>query len=347
MPNNTHPSAHDLLEQARSRVDAATDFRDLDPESVRLHGPLVPAPEIFAKAREGQRGRRDKYLRAQRAKQELSDEPTLPPRISTLDGKSWLILRLHLLLPGIEKLKAQPWKGRGAAGPGGACWQTVAQAVQIHACATDVARLLGLGPTKEGPASTLEWARRQLEEWAAVEPETIQALGLGSLQQAVIGAAGSLRVFGSVCGFGGLARDRSKQGRPVDIPIAAFAAWLFAAGATPMEIAAIADALGIHPCGDREAGSRAMSRLKEHLAVGPGEVSPVRYLASLAIQRLDAPHRQSQERPTLLPPLPFPPPGHAPDWERRGEWVMVPAPAWSLGLGFLNGLLSSDEGRGR
>jgi hypothetical protein len=337
------PSAAELLDRALRRTVAGAEARGLDPNDLMLHGPLVPAPEIFDDARKGHRRREVRYLRARKAEQKRLLQPERPPRISTLDGEAWLALRLRLLLPRVEKLQGLPWKGRGVAGPCGTCWQTVAQALQIHACAADVAQLLGLGPTKEGPPSTLKWARRQLEEWAAVEPETIQALGLGPLQQAVIGAAGSLSVFASASGFGGLARKRSKSGRPVDIPIAAFAAWLFAAGAMPMEIAAIAGALGIHPCNDREAGSRAMGRLKGHLVVGPGEVSPVRYLASLAIQRLDAFRRDSPAGPTLLPPLPFPRPGPAPELERRGEWVMVPTPTWALGLGFLNGLLSSEE----
>ncbi len=297
-----------------------------DPTALSLDGPLVPRPGIFGGPREGWRQRLNDARQPARSYR-------APRAVSDLTGEEWLDAVLAIELPSLDDLLGRPWSAQGVAGPEGSMLDAVAQGLQVRQVALDTAALLGIGSRDDGPSSLLQWAAAPAEFLDSLDDDRLGRLGLRTLRGILNCAGMSLELLALLAGARGVTRDRSLIGRPPDIPFRSFALWLASAGARPRETAEIAAQLGILGDVTVEAAVRAIGRLKSKWTIGPTQPNPLRFLASLALQRQE---RVARPGPppvaSSLPPFAFHPPRTpAPAPEPRGDWVMVPMPSWVLG----------------
>lgn len=328
-----------MLQDELDRTTSEEHRLGLHPGDLQMQGPLVVPLSPFKVARKGVAAR-------QAAWRKDEEEAGQIPEIQLLDDAAWLKLQLELQLPSTEELLKRPWND--VAGPFGVLGDVIGQALQLQVVAMELAQTVGLAAGQTGEGFATSWASRTEEAWGALEVEVIRRLGLEELRVFSTAAAVMLQHFSVLCGFGGMTRDPAAVGRPRDIPFVAFVAWLTAAGATAMEIGVIGGLLGIRTCKSREDGARAVRRAQRGTQVAAGEHNPVRFLASLAIQRQE--RSSAAEAPPVesgLPRLPYPYPETAPpapSWQ--GEWVMVPVPAWSVGAFLTTAAMEDDRRNG-
>jgi len=291
----------------------------LDPDRLSLDGPLVQQPEIFGQRRPGWRRRLEQVKKATNLK---ADE---------LDDTAWLRAHLQISVPSQENLLARNWKPGGVAGPRGSVWDVIAQALQLYTMAERISAKLGLD-TGGDETGGLTWAAGLglLEE--SPGDSGFEPCGLEPLLLAVAWTAASAKAGVKAAGRLGLTREVGRLGRPRDVPLRAFARWLAAAGAEPMETAAIAGLLGLNDGRSRLDGLARVSWLQKTKAARRGETNPVRLLASFVLQDHVRAQNPTPKSPASdLPPLPWVPPRTPPPaMERRGDWVMVPLPSWIL-----------------
>lgn len=293
----------------------------LDPDRRSLEGPLVQRPEIFGEARRGSRRRMEEAKRSlgRKSSSDLSDE-------------AWLQATLEISPLDRGELLSRRWSAVGLSGPDGSVMDVVAQALQIHSVAEDLSTILGFSSGAAAGVDLASWADDVVDAYERLPEAALGRLGLVPLRIAIHSTAWAIRDFAVSCGGLDVTRAQGRIGRPKDNAYRAFVTWLAAAGAQPMEIAAIANSIGVREGQKRAQGARAIDKLD--LQDGPtvDVVNPVRFLAGLALQASVRAHPPDMvPRPSGLPPfLSSPPRSPAPMWERRGDWVMIPVPAWTL-----------------